>query len=154
MPVINVPLLIRVLLVWLLIALAESLHGSLRRLLTDPDFEFALRQASVLAGTVIIFAITWFSIRWMRLKTATGALAVGVLWVALTLMFEAVVGRALGLGWDRILSDYDLVHGGLMPLGLVAMALTPWAVHRLRSEERTARNAHPVWQRRTPAGRP
>jgi hypothetical protein len=138
MPTINIPLLIRVLLIWLLIALAESLHGSLRRLLTDPDFEFAVRQASVLTGAVIIFAITWISIRWMRLKSEASALAVGVLWVVLTLAFEILVGRAMGLGWDRILSDYDLIHGGLMPLGLVAMALTPWAVHRLRRAPKPA----------------
>jgi hypothetical protein len=131
MPALNA--LLRVLLVWLLIVVAESLHGALRRALFDPDVEFVVRQASVLTGALIIFAITWACIGWLRIRSTAGALGVGVLWVVLTLAFEIVVGRAMGLDWRRIGSDYDLLHGGLMPLGLLAMALTPWAVRRLKA---------------------
>jgi len=131
MPALNA--LLRVLLVWLLIVVAESLHGALRRALFHPDVEFVVRQASVLTGALIIFAITWACIGWLRIRSTAGALGVGVLWVVLTLAFEIVVGRAMGLDWRRIGSDYDLLHGGLMPLGLLAMALTPWAVRRLKA---------------------
>ena len=133
MPNFSIPVLIRSLVVWLFIVLAESVQGTLRQLLYGPEVEFAVRQISVVIGAVIIFAITWFCMRWMRIRTASGALAIGVLWAALTLGFEIGVGWAMGLRWDRILSDYDLLHGGLMPLGLLAMALTPWAVRRLRT---------------------
>lgn len=125
--------LLRALLVWVLIMVAESAQGAVRRLVTDPDLDFWVRQASVLLGAVVIFVITWACLRWMRIRTAGGALAVGGLWVILTLAFEVGLGRLLGLGWDRILADYDLLHGGLMPLGLLAMALTPWAVRRLQA---------------------
>jgi hypothetical protein len=127
--------LLRALLVWLLLMVAESLHGSLRRVLFDPHIEFLVRQVSVLTGAVIIFAITWACIGWLRIRTSAGALAVGGLWVVLTLIFEIAIGRAMGLGWSRIASDYDLLHGGLMPLGLLAMALTPWAVRRLKARQ-------------------
>ena len=130
------PVILRALLVWLLIVAAESVQGSLRRMLFDPDVEFVVRQVSVLTGALIIFAITWACIRWLRIRSTVGALGVGVLWVALTLAFEIVIGRALGLSWARIASDYDLLHGGLMPLDLLAMALTPWAVRRLEAERR------------------
>ena len=112
--------------------MAETAQGSLRRFLFDPELEFILRQASVITGALIIFAITWACGRWMRIRSTTGALAVGGVWVALTLVFEIALGWTLGLTWTRIWSDYDLVHGGLMPLGLLAMALTPWAVERLK----------------------
>jgi len=127
------PVILRALLVWLLIVAAESVQGSLRRMLFDPDVEFVVRQVSVLTGALIIFAITWACIRWLRIRSTVGALGVGVLWVVLTLAFEIVTGRALGLSWPRIASDYDLLHGGLMPLGLLAMALTPWAARRLEA---------------------
>jgi hypothetical protein len=130
------PVILRALLVWLLIVAAESVQGTLRRMLFDPDVEFVVRQVSVLTGALIIFAITWACIRWLRIRSTVGALGVGVLWVALTLAFEIAIGRALGLSWARIASDYDLLHGGLMPLGLLAMALTPWAVRRLEAERR------------------
>lgn len=130
----TLPVILRALLVWLLIVAAESVQGGLRRMLFDPEVEFVVRQVSVLTGALIIFAITWACIRWLRIRSAVGALGVGVLWVILTLVFEIVIGRALGLSWARIASDYDLLHGGLMPLGLVAMALTPWAARRLEAE--------------------
>ena len=133
MPTFNIPALLRALAVWLLFILAAAVQGGLRQVLTSPEFEYAVRQASVFAGALILFAITWFSLGWMRIRTTREALSVGLTWVALTLMFEIGLGRVLGLGWDRILADYDLLHGGLMPLGLLAMALTPWAVRRLQA---------------------
>jgi len=136
MPGFSLPALLRALAVWLLIIAAESVQGAMRRLLLSPEIEFAVRQVSVLAGALVIFAITWVCLRWMRIRTAGEALAVGVFWVVMTLGFEILVGRAMRLGWDRIFADYDLVHGGLMPLGLLAMALTPWAVRRLQARRR------------------
>lgn len=137
MPAFSLPALLRALAIWLLIILTESAQGSLRRLLTDPDVEFLIRQASVVTGALVIFAITWFSLRWMRIRTAAGALAVGVFWVGLTVVFELALSRAMGLPWSRVLEDYDLLHGGLMPLGLAAMALTPWIVRRLQARRDT-----------------
>ena len=43
---------------------------------------------------------------------------VGALWVALTLTFEILLGRAIGASWDRILSDYNPARGGFMLAGL------------------------------------
>ncbi len=133
MPGFSLPALLRALAVWALIILAESVQGGLRRALTGPEAEFAVRQGSVIVGALVIFAITWFSLGWMRIRTARGALAIGLLWVVLTMGFEFALGRLLGYRWDRILSDYDLLHGGLMPLGLLAMALTPWLARRLKA---------------------
>ncbi len=114
---------------------AESVQGWLRRLLFDPEAELLVRQVSVATGAIVIFVIAWFSIRWLRIRTASGALAVGGLWVALTVMFEIGLGRVMDVPEPRMLADYDLTNGGLMPLGLLAMALTPWAVLRLRRRD-------------------
>lgn len=134
MPAVSLPVLLRALAVWLLVIAAESVQGGARRLLTSEGADFAARQGGVVLGTFVIFIITWLSLRWMRLRTTTGALGVGVLWALLTLAFELGLGRAMGLSWGRIAEDYDLVHGGLMPAGLVAMALAPlaalWAQRR------------------------
>lgn len=131
--------LLRALLVWLLIMLGESLHGALRRLLFDADVQFALRQVSVGVGVLIVFAVTWLCLPWLRLRSSRSALAVGAVWVALTLGFEAALGRLTGLAWSQILAEYDLARGGLMPLGLLAMGLTPWLVQRLQAAPRQFR---------------
>jgi hypothetical protein len=44
-------------------------------------------------------------------------------------VFEIVLGRAvLDLTWDRLLSDYDVARGGLMPFGLLLMLFAPLLV--------------------------
>lgn len=132
MPAINLAFVLRVLAVWLLMMLVESAQGALRRGLSDPTVEFAARQAGVVVGAAVIFAIAWLAHGWLRLRSVGGALAVGLCWAALTVVFEIGLGRSLGAGWSRIWEDYNLAMGGLMGLGLAAMALTPWAVLRLR----------------------
>jgi hypothetical protein len=128
--------LLRALVVWLLIIAAASLQGAARHLLLSPEMQAALRQASVVAEAVVIFAITWVCMSWLRIRSMRGALGVGLAWVALTVAFELGLGRLMGASWPQILSDYDLAHGGLMPLGLLAMGLTPWAVRRLQAHGR------------------
>ena len=135
MPTFGLTALLRALAVWFLLMAAESVQGTLRHLLSGGETVFLVRQISVLTGAVIIFAITWLCMRWMDLRTARGALAVGGLWVVLTLAFDFGLGRATGASWRGMLVDYDLLHGGLMPLGLLAMGLTPWTVRKLRHAE-------------------
>ena len=130
--------LTRAVLVWLLLMAAESLQGAARRLLLSPALEQALRQFSVLVGVLVIAAITWALLPWMRIRTTGQALATGAMWALLTLAFEFGLGGIMGLSWSQMLADYDLTQGGLMPIGLLAMALVPWAVWRLQSRTRRA----------------
>ncbi|MBB3889356.1 hypothetical protein GGQ61_000053 [Phenylobacterium haematophilum] len=130
--------LIRAVLVWLLLMAAESLQGAARRLLLSPALEQALRQISVLVGVLVIAAITWALLPWMRIRTTGQALATGAMWALLTLAFEFGLGGIMGRNWSQMLVDYDLNQGGLMPIGLLAMALVPWAVWRLQSRTRRA----------------
>ena len=126
-----VPLL-RALLLWAVFILAESVQGALRRWWLGPQMEIAMRLVPVAAGVGLIFAITWFGWRFLRLRDARAMLATGALWAALTLTFEIALGRILGVAWDALDADYDPSRGGMMAVGLLAMALTPWAVGRLK----------------------
>lgn len=120
----------RALAVWLGIIAAETVHGILRGLFLEPAIgAFRARQLSVFTASVLIFAIAWATVRWMDAE-GRRLLKIGALWVVLTLAFEVSLGRALGLGWDRILEDYDIAKGGLMPLGLLFMSLAPWLAMR------------------------
>lgn len=131
MPIPAFPLLIRAFLVWVLIMVAESVHGVMRRLLLDPDTAHAVRQVSVLVGVLIIFGVAWVFRQWVVTDSTWRLLGIGVLWAVLTLIFEFSLGLTLGMTWPAMLADYDLTRGGVMPLGVVAMALTPWLVHWL-----------------------
>lgn len=117
----------RVLLGWLALMAAESLHGTLRELLLAPRIgSLPARQLAVFSGMVLIYAITWSLVRWMGLRRRRDCLLAGLSWVVATVAFEVTLGRAvLGLGWSRILEDYDPTRGGLMLLGLAIMAFAP-----------------------------
>lgn len=123
---------VRALIVWLVIIVAESIHGALRQYFVAPIAgDFSARQISVLTGTALIFAIAWLFRRWTSLRDIRSALYTGSMWVVLTVAFEISLGRTLGFEWKRLWSDYDLAHGGLIGLGLLAMLLTPLVVMRL-----------------------
>jgi hypothetical protein len=59
-------------------------------------------------------------------------LAVGVLWLGLTLAFEVLFGRfVVGALWERLAADYNLPEGGLLPFGMLILMLSPLIAARL-----------------------
>ena len=123
----------RSLVVWLLIVLAESVHGAARNLFLAPRLgDFQARQVAVFTGSLLILAIVTLLIRWLRPESVRQALGVGALWVGLTVAFEILLGRALGFSWERLASDYNLLEGGLMPLGLLVLMLSPLIAAKLQ----------------------
>jgi hypothetical protein len=100
--------------------------------------DFRARQVSVFTAVVIIFTITWLTMRWMRAAlTSNGSsrpwFIIGAIWVVLTLIFEFALGLSLGMSWARMLEDYDVTNGGLMCFGIAAMFVTPWVADRYRT---------------------
>ena len=113
--------------VWLIIILAESLDGAARRLLLEPRVgEFRAKQIAVFTGAAMILAIAYAAVRSLGATSARQLLGVGLLWLALTLGFEFALGRlVLGYSWARIGAEYNLLKGGLMPIGLLVLTLSP-----------------------------
>lgn len=118
---------IRATTVWLLLMAVESIHGALRQIFLAPLIgDFPARRVAVFSGMLLIFLITLATVRWMIARGDKGLLAVGAWWVALTVAFECVLGRAVfGYDWRRLLEDYDVSRGGLMGIGLLAMLFMP-----------------------------
>lgn len=125
---------IRALAVWFLIIFVESIHGIARRLFLEPFIgDLPARQVSVLVGSAIILLIAFIFVRWLKAASINYLILAGLLWVVLTVGFEAFLGKVVfGLSWERIVSDYDLAHGGLMALGLFVMLISPLAAAKMR----------------------
>ena len=118
---------LRGLVVWVMFIFAEVLHGTARILWLEPLIgDVKARQISVFTGLAIILAIVIASIRWIDATRVTQLWEIGLLWLGLTVGFEIMLGRfVMGLSWERIASDYNLLQGGLMPLGLLVLTLSP-----------------------------
>jgi hypothetical protein len=120
--------------IWLLIISAEFVHGILRTLFLEPLIgDFQARQISVFVGSLIILTIAYFSVQWIRAKNIQSLIVVGLIWLILTLMYEISLGRfVFGFSWKKILSDYDISKGGLLPFGLIILTLSPLITYKLR----------------------
>ncbi len=123
--------------VWLLIMIAESIHGIIRQFFIAPLIgDLPARQVGVLIGSAIIFAIAWACTRWINAESFTDRLRIGLLWVALTAVFEFGLGAALGYSSERLLSDYNLAQGGFMGFGLLFMLFAPTLAAKARGRGR------------------
>jgi uncharacterized BrkB/YihY/UPF0761 family membrane protein len=120
--------------VWLAIIACESLHGTLRELLLTPRIG-ALRahQVTVFTGSLLIIGVATALARWLDVRDPRMLIRLGLLWVVLTVAFEALLGRfVLGMSWSQISADYDLARGGFMTFGLLVLTLAPLIGARLR----------------------
>lgn len=120
--------------IWLLIMSVEVVHGILRTLFLEPLIgDFRARQIGVFVGSLIILTIAYFSIQWIRAENTRSLLVIGFIWLILTLLFEIALGRfVFDFSWEKILSDYDILRGGLLPFGLIILTLSPLIADKLR----------------------
>jgi hypothetical protein len=80
--------------IWLLIICAEIIHGTPRAVLLVPMVgEFRSNQIGVFTGSLIIPAIAYFTVRWIRTQRPKETLVVGMIWLVLTVAFEILFGR-------------------------------------------------------------
>jgi hypothetical protein len=116
----------RVVGIWLTLMAVESIHGVLRRLFLEPLLgDLRARQVSVFTGAVLIALVFWFTIKWLGPLPVKRWWQLGLLWLVMTLAFEIGLGRAAGLSWDRIASDFDLRRGGLLGIGMLVILVAP-----------------------------
>jgi hypothetical protein len=127
-------ILVRAIAVWLLLIVAEILHGIVRGLVLVPRVgEFRSSQIGVFTGSIIILVLTWLFIRWIGAFRPAQLVAVGVLWLCLTLAFEFLFGHfVVGASWERLAADYNLLEGGVLPIGMAVLTLAPLIAGRWR----------------------
>jgi hypothetical protein len=120
--------------VWVILMCAEVIHGILRTLFLVPIVgDFRSRQIGVFTGSLLVLAIVSASIRWIGLRNRKSQTSVGLIWLVLTLLFEIGFGRfVIGASWERIGADFNILRGGLLPIGLTILFLSPYIAARIR----------------------
>ncbi|MHB0960521.1 MAG: hypothetical protein ACYC0X_31035 [Pirellulaceae bacterium] len=128
----------RAITVWLVLIVAEILHGIARGIFLVPHVgEFRSSQIGVFTGAIIILVIAIVFVRWMGATRPAQLLTVGFLWLALTLTFEILFGRfVVGASWEQIAADYNVLQGGLLPFGMLILLLSPLIAWKVRGSTR------------------
>jgi hypothetical protein len=129
-----VGIVVKALLIWMLIAVAEVLHGILRvRLLNRRVGDHRARQVAVFSGSAIILLIAWVSVPWIGVNTIGQCVGVGFMWLVLMLAFEIAFGRwVFRASWERIAADFDFRKGGLLSIGMLILLAAPLLVAKLK----------------------
>lgn len=94
--------------------------------------ELRAHQVSTLTALVLFGLYIWCLIRVWRLESSKEAIGIGLMWLALTVVFEFVFGHFVaGHTWTRLLHDYNLLAGRVWGLVLVCIAVAPIVFYRL-----------------------
>jgi hypothetical protein len=119
---------------WLILIAVEFIHGALRTIFLAPRVgDFHARQIGVFIGSLLIVAVACLTVRWIGATSTSSLIGMGVLWLVLTVAFELGFGHyVFGRSWGSLASDYNVLEGGLLPFGLVVLALSPLIAARLR----------------------
>ncbi|MDY6819070.1 MAG: hypothetical protein SVG88_10455 [Halobacteriales archaeon] len=113
--------------IWLGLAVVAILNATVREVLISPvvgNYWGHVASTGTFIALLAIIAGRYFT----RLTdhTVVELLAIGGLWLVLTVVFEFGFGHyVMGASWERLLADYDLLAGRVWVLVLVALATFP-----------------------------
>lgn len=127
------PLLLPALLMWLGMAVAMVVNGTVRDLLYQPLVGYEWGHAiSCIPAIAIVMTAGWMMVRRHPGVERGEWAVVGLFWLLLTLLFEFGMGIASGAAWETMLADYDITRGRLWPLVLIATFIAPlvWSLRR------------------------
>jgi hypothetical protein len=120
----------RALLVWLGLMVVAIANGTFRQYVLLPAVgSYAGHVVSSVTLSLLILLVAWLSIRWINPTSTRHAWAVGVLWLATTVVFEFVAGHYLFRHpWSKLLADYDVRQGRVWIIVLSTTFAAPrWA---------------------------
>lgn len=118
---------VRVLAVWLLLAVLMSANGVFRELvLRDAVGSRSAEYTSIALGLLVILLVTRLFFRGLVGLTTAQLLGIGALYVGLTVGFEFLIGHYVdGKPWSELAAAYRFWRGELWPFVLLITGLTP-----------------------------
>lgn len=94
--------------------------------------ELKAHQLSTLIFSVVIFSVSLLLLRFTGSKTDTELLALGLIWLLLTLSFEFIAGHyVFGNSWKKLLADYNILKGRIWILIPITTFFAPWLASKI-----------------------
>lgn len=119
---------------WLGLVVLGIVNGLIRNMVYAKFLgELFAHQVSTVILIVLIGLYNWVLSGWWKIQSAGQAVAIGLIWLALTVVFEFLFGHyVVGHPWSRLLHDYDIRQGRVWVLVLIWTAVVPYVMYRLR----------------------
>jgi hypothetical protein len=125
--------MVKYILAWFPMVVIAIANGVLRESWYGKRFsELAAHQISSLTGIILFGVYIWLVVRFWRPASTGQAIAIGLLWLVMTIAFEFLFGHYVaGHSWQRLLHDYNLLAGRIWLLVLLWVAVAPYLFYRL-----------------------
>ena len=131
--------------VWFVLLAIAIGNGALRQATFAKRMsELHAHQLSTVIGSVVIGAFIWFIIDKWPPSSNREAIAIGVVWLCMTVVFEFFMGLVIKRQpMAEVVSDYNLSAGRVWILFLIWLALAPWLFFALKQPNQALqRNDH------------
>lgn len=125
----NLRMIKKSLLIWLSIIPLAILNGALRQEILSPWFgETIARPLSGIILCAMIFIVSWIFIPRIGKGDKKTYWSIAIIWIALTIVFETIVGLTMGNTCAELLQAYDITTGNLWLLVVLFIGIVPWLV--------------------------
>jgi hypothetical protein len=121
-------------LIWIPMVFIAIVNGAARDLWYNTyTGELLAHQISTLTALLLFSLYVWALLRIFPPQSSRHAVAIGLLWLGLTIAFEFLFGHYVaGLPWSRLWSDYNVLAGRLWMLIPLWLAAAPVVFYRLQ----------------------
>lgn len=120
---------------WFGVVVVAFANATIRQLVYARYFsELAAHQLATLTICVLIGAYVWLLSYYLKLRSPGQAIVVGMMWLAMTIIFETVLGHyVLGNPWSQVLRDYNVLEGRVWPVFLLWLAVSPYVFYKIKA---------------------
>lgn len=123
--------MLKYVLAWIPMVFIAIANGIFRESVISLYFtERTAHQLSTLSAGILIGLFIWIVLRIWKVHSAGQAIAVGLLWVVMTVTFEFLFGHyVIGHPFSRLFQDYNLLAGRVWGLFLLWVAVLPYLIY-------------------------
>ena len=121
-------------LAWIPMVFIGIANGALRELIYGGSMtELGAHQVSSLTAILLFVAYIWILSRFIPFRSERQAIAVGLMWFGLTVLFEFLFGHYVAQhSWSRLVQDYSVFTGRMWLIVLFVVAAAPYSIRRAR----------------------
>lgn len=118
---------------WLLMPIIGIINGTIRQYAYSNALgELRAHQVSTVTGIFLFGLYIWALTLTWKIRSSAEAIAIGLIWLTLTIAFEFLFGHyVMKHPWSRLLHDYNLFEGRLWVLVLLWVTLAPYLFRKL-----------------------
>lgn len=121
---------------WVVMLLVSIANGVARDLTYGKHMsELAAHQLSTAISVLLLGAVIWLFVRRYPPPSAQHAIATGLAWAALTVIFEFVFFHFVGgHPWSELFANYNIFEGRVWVVVLLWVAVAPYVFFHVRHQ--------------------